>query len=527
MPWDGGWWRLGDIVRLEIESTLSILKTSSLLKNEILKFRNDLCKREVEKGRTEPPYYYIIPREQADQSEFVSLVRLMKEHGVNASLLSENYTLNGINLKAGDVVYPLAQPFRAFVKEVMEKQKFPVRHYTPGGEIVRPYDVASWSLPLHRGIVSHEISTRDIAFEGKLKALREDYNPFREGYRYPAIFPVSSNGSFRAAFMALQKGARVERLLEGTTINGRYYGKGSFVITGNDADLLNNIVKESMTEPDAVSQSSSLALTPVTLPRIALTETYFSDMDAGWTRYLFDIYHIPYTVIRPDEFEKIDLSALYDILILPNNGKAILMNGKPGTEGGAYMSNYHPDYQKGMGKKGLENILKFVNQGGRVLSWGQSADLFTGLLEVASGDAKEEFVLPFANDAEQARKDGLFVPGSLVKVELNMNHPLTYGMPPETGVFYRGNPLFSTSIPRFDMDRRVIGSFPEEGILLSGYGENEEKMAGKAAMVWVEKGKGDIILYAFNPQFRASTQATYKLLFNALFPEKTKNINAQ
>src|SRR4030042_5821661 len=72
LPWPGGWWRLGDIVKLEIASTFSIIKTASLLKNDILKFKNDICKREVEKGRSQPPYYYVIPREQDDQSEFIS-----------------------------------------------------------------------------------------------------------------------------------------------------------------------------------------------------------------------------------------------------------------------------------------------------------------------------------------------------------------------------------------------------------------------------------------------------------------------
>ena len=129
----------------------------------------------------------------------------------------------------------------------------------------------------------------------------------------------------------------------------------------------------------------------------------------------------------------------------------------------------------------------------------------------------EEFVLPFSNVADQARRDGLSIPGSLVRVQLKQDHPLTYGMPAETGVFYRGAPLFSTTVPRFDMDRRVIGSFPEKNILMSGYCENEEMMSGKPAMIWIKKGKGELILYAFNPQFRASTQATYKLLFNAFF----------
>jgi hypothetical protein len=67
------------------------------------------------------------------------------------------------------------------------------------------------------------------------------------------------------------------------------------------------------------------------------------------------------------------------------------------------------------------------------------------------------------------------------------------------------------------MDRRVIGVFPDDDLIISGFGENEEKISDMAAMLWLRKGKGQIVLYAFNPQFRASTPATYKLLFNALF----------
>jgi hypothetical protein len=67
------------------------------------------------------------------------------------------------------------------------------------------------------------------------------------------------------------------------------------------------------------------------------------------------------------------------------------------------------------------------------------------------------------------------------------------------------------------MDRRVIGHFHEKEILMSGYCEKEELLAGVPAMIWLKKGKGQLVLYSFNPQFRASTQGAYKLLFNALF----------
>jgi hypothetical protein len=517
MPWPGGWWHLSDIVKLEVESTFSIIKTASLRKDDILKFRNDLCKREVEKGKTEPPYYYVVPRDQQDQSEFIRLVELMQEQGVNTYILSDNYTLDGINLKAGDIVYPLAQPFRSFVKEVMERQHYPVRHYSRGGEIIRPYDVTSWSLPYHRGLISHEIKIRDSAFEAKLKQLTGVYDALKEGYKLPAIFPVTSNGSFKAAFMALQKGMKVSRLTTEVKINDKSYGPGSFVIQGNDNALLSNIAREARTEPEYVADPAKLTLSETTMPRVALVETYFSDMDAGWTRYLFDFYNLPFTVIHPDEFEKTDLESKFDIIIFPGTSKELLLNGKPGGERGQSMSNYAPEYVKGMGKKGLDRLMLFVSNGGKVISWGQSADLFTGLLEITRGETKEEFMLPFNDTGDQARKDGLMVPGALMRMQLKKDHPLTWGMPAEVGVFYRGNPVFTTSVPRFDMDRRVIGVFPDKDLLISGYCEKEELLHDVPAMIWLKKGKGQLVLYSFNPQFRASTQATYKLLFNALF----------
>ena len=66
------------------------------------------------------------------------------------------------------------------------------------------------------------------------------------------------------------------------------------------------------------------------------------------------------------------------------------------------------------------------------------------------------------------------------------------------------------------MDRRVIGYFPERNILLSGYAEKEELIGNKAAAVWIKKGRGQLILLGFQPQFRASTQGCFKLLFNGI-----------
>lgn len=46
------------------------------------------------------------------------------------------------------------------------------------------------------------------------------------------------------------------------------------------------------------------------------------------------------------------------------------------------------------------------------------------------------------------------------------------------------------------------------------------KLAGMSSMVWLRKGKGEMILFAFNPQFRAATPVANKLLFNSILPGK-------
>ena len=519
LPWEGGWWRLGDIVNYEISSTMSIIKTASLYREDILDFRNRMCREQVELGKTEAPYYYIMPEKQHDGGELVNLVNLMKEQGIEVYRLSDQMVLDGKLYKKGDVVIPLAQPFRAFIKEVMETQEFPARHYTPGGKLIKPYDITSWSLPLHRYVTSNEIDIRSEELESKLSPIEGTYDLSEsiEGEVHAVILPVEANESFRTAFTALSKGLKVERLKMDAKVGDETYTRGSFLVfTGKKREVLDDILEALPIQPGVISDEDEFKSTPLEMPRIGLVETYFHDMDAGWTRYVFDTYQIPFTVLHPDQFSETNLSEEFDVIIFPDNDKSILMTGKRKSGDSYYIGSYHPDYVKGMDKKGLENLMTFSDQGGIVIAWGRSTRLFEGLLKIKHGETVEEFQLPFRDLSPALAKDGLYVPGSLLQVDVLKGHPLTLGMPESIGVFSRGRPVFQTSVPMFDMDRRVIGTYPEKEVLMSGYASGEEKIGNKAAMIWMQKGEGQFVFYGFNPQFRASTQTSFKLLFNAI-----------
>jgi hypothetical protein len=533
-PWEGGWWKLSDIVNYEISSTNSLLNTASLHREAVLEFRNKLSRREVEKGRTEPPYYYILPAQQRDASELVHLINLLKEHGVQVYQTGEELQLDDKVLEEGSFVVPLAQPFRAFIKEVMEVQEFPARHYTPGGEMITPYDITSWSLPLHMGVKSWEVNERFPQLEAVLEKTDDAFDlRSASDQKSIGLFPVENNESFKAAFRAMELGLPVERLTDGAEINGRKMAKGSFVISADKKGEKWKVLLSELTVDPVYADLKPESARALSIPRIALVETNFHDMDAGWTRFVLDGYHIPYAVVKPGDFSETEFADDFDAVIFPDASKSILMSGKSGSEGTYYVMSYPPEFTKGIGKEGMKKLMAFVDQGGLIISWEGSTKLFEGTLTISRetvkgkgaeiDTAKEEFQLPFRDVAEQMRKAGFDCPGSLVKINLKEDHPLTLGMPANVGVFYRGQTAFRTSVPDFDMDRRVIGITPEKNIRISGYLAKEELLGDKPLMIWMKKGKGQFVLFGFNPNFRAATHATYKLLFNCIMlPEQTK-----
>lgn len=519
-PWPGGWWRLSDIVNYEIKSTFSILKTAHLHHDRILKFRNDICIKEVNTGKTLAPFYYILPKEQKEQGELTALVNLLKEHGAEVCELTEDYVLGNELYHSGDIVVPLAQAFRAFVKEVMEKQVFPERHYTPEGKLIRPYDITSWSLPIHKGLESKEINTRDKSFESKLKKINENYSLYDKSLKDSKyiILSSSNNESYKLIFNALNKGIAVERITQSFSNDELQVPSGSFILKSDIKGK--DLIKDATVEPVFINSEINSPKESVKMPRIALIETYFHDMDAGWTRYIFDTYGIKYNVVRPGDFEKTDFNKLFDVVIFPDSHADLLTDGKFKRGESYWMPSLPPQYSKGIGKKGMENLMLFSKNGGIIISWAKSTDLFAKVLKYSEKNEKEEFQLPYSNIGKELQKKGLYSAGSFVKLQLKQDHELSYGLNETVGVFYRGNPVFTTSIPKFDMDRRVIASFEENDILLSGYLKGEQLLANKAGMIWIKKGKGQFILMAFSPIFRASVPSSYKLLFNSILLQK-------
>jgi hypothetical protein len=231
--------------------------------------------------------------------------------------------------------------------------------------------------------------------------------------------------------------------------------------------------------------------------RIAIFANALPSMDEGWTRWVFDQYRIPFTIISARDIRAGNLGARFDAIIIPDQQARAIAGGPTGA---------YPDSLKGgVGAAGAAALSAFVNEGGTLVAFNE-----------ASNYAIEALALPVKNELAGVRPNDFYAPGSILRVVLDRSNPLTTGYTaPEQAVWFEGSPAFTVT----DSTRTsVVARYPAASVdpLMSGWLLGAPKLAGKAAMVDVKRGKGHVVLFGFRPQYRAQTMATYPLLWNAL-----------
>lgn len=230
-------------------------------------------------------------------------------------------------------------------------------------------------------------------------------------------------------------------------------------------------------------------------PRIALYQSYAPSMDEGWTRWIFDEYDIAYTTVHDADVRAGDLDRRFDVVLLPSQSPSGLMRGRPA-------GSVPPELAGGLGSDGVRALRSFVERGGTLVA-----------LEEASAFVIEAFDLPIHDRVEELEQSDFYIPGSILELRLEPDHPLTRGLPRETiAWFERGSMAFQATARTVSMPGRYAPGEP----LLSGWALGQPHVAGAGALADVRLGDGRIVLFGFRPQYRAQPVATFPLLFNAL-----------
>lgn len=252
--------------------------------------------------------------------------------------------------------------------------------------------------------------------------------------------------------------------------------------------------------------------------RNSQTAIYFSyvpSMDAGWTQWVFErnrLQLIPIGDMRVragnlfNGSDKISTSQFHTIIIPDQAPRAILEGHRKGAM---------PErFTGGLGTEGVKALRDFVEAGGSLI-----------FLNRASNFAIEQLKLPLRDVAAGLKRTDFYVPGSILRIELDTSHPIANEMPRESIAWVENSPVFeivagqlageTPAVPARNV--RIVARYPaDKDPLLSGWLLGGERMKGKAALVEVTMGKGRVILFGFRPQYRGQSLATYPLLLNAL-----------
>ena len=147
-PWPGGTWHLGDIVRYELITSQALVRLAARDRVTVIDRFVAVGRRQVEAGLAGNPFAYVLPpaSEQRDPQAWATLANVLAAGGVELYRSADAFTADGRRYAAGSLVVPMAQPYRAHAKDLLE-----VQHYTPVNDRP-PYDVAGWTIPLTMGV---------------------------------------------------------------------------------------------------------------------------------------------------------------------------------------------------------------------------------------------------------------------------------------------------------------------------------------------------------------------------------------
>ena len=279
---------------------------------------------------------------------------------------------------------------------------------------------------------------------------------------------------------------------------------------GRTPELPNEFGSSGVRPVKAPHTRSGVSGNRLTRARVALYKPWVENIDEGWTRWLLERYEFTFTNVNDAEIRAGNLRAQFDAIILPSALPARLIAGHPA---GAVP----PEYVGGLGQDGVDALKAFVEAGGTLICLDQS-----GGLAIAA------FKLPVRDVAREATTDQFFCPGSILRLDLDPSRPLAFGMTARSAAFFSFSSAYDILRPELGGHGgdspaggiETVARYGTKDVLMSGWLEGEQVIAGRAAVVQANVGTGRVVLIGFRAQHRAQSLATFRLLFNAILTSK-------
>lgn len=521
----GGFNSVGDTVTLSfrieghytaaMSATEMTSKHADKLLEEFSKFYDDNSSNPKSK------YKSFVVKGGSNPAQVAKLLALLDKNGIQYGSAGSKSGLRGWSYQTGesasfstegeDIVISAYQPKSVLTQVLFEPN--------PQLNDSITYDITSWSMPYAYNVEAYALETR-LNAAGDYK--EPEFTANSAG-KTPVAYIAGWHGTRDAAFLAalLNQGIRVKYPEYAFTTEGKSFPAGTLLITkgGNEyvADFDQKVTE--MANQFGITLATTMTgyveegkdfgsptMRVIQAPKVALVGgAGTSSLGYGELWHFFEKdLNYPLTNLELENMGRYDLDS-YDVLIMPS------------LRGG------------GLDKRGLDNVLAWVGEGGKLIAIDGSVDLFANeegfqlktfdtdkeektAEEVADSLRKAERLEPYI-DGERLRISG-GTAGAIYQVDMDETHPLGYGT---MGKYYT---LKNNSSKYAYMDNGVnAGKIVSNDSYRTGYigFKIKDSMGGSLAIGSERKGRGEIIYFVDNPIFRGFWESGKLVLSNAIF----------
>jgi len=496
-------------VRNHFLTSLSTIEGAVAMRASLHTYQREFFETGLEAAKDDDVTGYVF-RAPEDPMRLVKFLALLKRHQVEAYRVSGTIRAGGNSYSEESYVVPMNQRQYRMAKALFNRiTEFPDKVF---------YDVSGWTLPLAYGL---EYAAVESSLRGKLGAVPSDeailgvITPDEAPYAY--VFKWSDYYAPRAVHRLLQAGV-MARIIKNpvsvqTTRGVVSFDRGAVVVQHDlqtvSAAAIHGMIEE-IARKDYISVHAAISghtLEPGSdlggrnsvadlkeVKPLLVVGGGYSPYDAGEVWHLLDYrMQMPVTLIREANLRRADLNRYTHI---------ILVGGR----------------EAGLPKLVSDRMKDWIRAGGTLVAHTEGA-LWAAKTFTANGkkDGKKKDGTPERlSYADKSQKDAEHViGGALFESDLDITHPMGFGIV-RRAVASNKNSTFALPVPKDPYAQVAVYA---DNPLLSGYASEKRisELKGTPMLTAERMGSGAVILFADNPNFRATYLGTERLFLNALF----------
>ena len=483
-------------IRNQYTAAMSTLQAAKNMRVKILKYQQDFYKKARDESSKAKA---IVFGDHKDAAKSYHLAEVLKRHQVAIHEVKSDFRAGGKKFKKGySYVVPMNQKNQKLVKAM-----FDVRTSFKDSLF---YDVSAWTFNHSFGVdYAENISLNNAGPEIKTLKINEGNVSKKSNVGY--LMPWNEYYTPKALNAILQKGIRAKVSMKNFNNGGNSYDYGTIQIPVQNQkldsqelfDFLKKVANESHLQIYGVTTGlndgidlGSNNFRNIKLPKVAmLVGNGVNVSDPGEIWHLFDQrYDMHVTKLDMIYFNRIDISK-YTVIIAPNS--------------------------RGLDKKSIEKLQKWVRDGGTLIGYRSAAKWLSAnkFINIEFESANFDTIKDVSFEAKSLKSGAQVIGGAIFEANIDRSHPINFGYKNDNIALFRNTTFFMKADKKSYNNPIQYTNNP----LLSGYisKENAKVIKNTVPFKVQRMGRGRVVVFTDNTNFRAFWYGTNKLLMNAVF----------